>query len=109
MLILTRKLGEGIVIGPDIVVRVVEVKGGQVKLGIEAPRNTSVHREEIFRRIHEENVRAAAGTPDQLDQVVRTLRPGTGGGNSGGSNSGGSGGETRGGPLRGRKPRGGTP
>lgn len=75
MLILTRKLGEGIVIGTEVVVRVVEIKGTQVKLGIEAPQQTSVHREEVHRRICEENLRAAAQAPDRLDDVVRTLTP----------------------------------
>lgn len=75
MLILTRKLGEGIVIGPDVVVRVVEIKGTQVKLGIEAPQQTSVHREEVHRRICEENLRAAAQAPDRLDDMMRALSP----------------------------------
>jgi len=75
VLILTRKLGEGIVIGTEVVVRVVEIKGTQVKLGIEAPQQTSVHREEVHRRICEENLRAAAQTPDRLDDVVQALSP----------------------------------
>ncbi|MBI5137093.1 MAG: carbon storage regulator CsrA [Nitrospirae bacterium] len=73
MLILTRKLGEGIIIGADVVVRVIEVKGGQVKLGIDAPQKTTVHREEVYRRICEENVRAATHVPTRLDGVVRAL------------------------------------
>jgi len=75
VLILTRKLGEGIVIGTEVVVRVVEIKGTQVKLGIEAPQQTSVHREEVHRRICEENLRAAAHAPEQLDDVMRALGP----------------------------------
>jgi carbon storage regulator len=75
VLILTRKLGEGIIIGTEVVVRVVEIKGTQVKLGIDAPPQTSVHREEVHRRICEENLRAAAQTPDRLDDVVRALAP----------------------------------
>lgn len=51
MLILTRKAGEGIMIGPDIVIRVVEVKGGQVKLGVDAPGEVRVDREEVHERI----------------------------------------------------------
>lgn len=73
MLILTRKLGEGIVIGTEVVVRVVEIKGGQVKLGIDAPHETSVHREEVHRRICQENLRAAAQTPEQLEDVMRAF------------------------------------
>jgi carbon storage regulator len=73
VLILTRKLGEGVVIGADVVVRVIEVKGGQVKLGIDAPRQTPVHREEVYLRICEENVRAAAHAPTDLDAVARRV------------------------------------
>lgn len=51
MLILTRRLGETIRIGPDIVVTVLGVNGQQVRLGIEAPKEVAVHREEVYARI----------------------------------------------------------
>lgn len=51
MLILTRRMGETIVIGDDFVVTILGVKGGQVKVGVEAPKTVSVHREEIYKRI----------------------------------------------------------
>ena len=54
MLILTRKVGEVIMIGEDIVVKVLGVRSGQVKIGIEAPRELPVHRHEIFERIKSE-------------------------------------------------------
>ena len=54
-LILTRRIGESLVIGQDVTVRVLSVKGNQVRLGVEAPREVSVHREEIAARIREEN------------------------------------------------------
>ena len=54
MLILTRRVGETLVIGDDVVVTVLAVKGNQVRLGIKAPRSVSVHREEIFERIKRE-------------------------------------------------------
>lgn len=54
MLILTRKVGEVIMIGEDIVVKVLGVRSGQVKIGIEAPRELPVHRHEIFERIKAE-------------------------------------------------------
>jgi carbon storage regulator len=53
-LILTRRIGESLVIGDDVTVRVLSVKGSQVRLGIEAPREVSVHREEIAERIRAE-------------------------------------------------------
>jgi carbon storage regulator len=59
MLILTRKIGESVTIGDKIKVYVVEIKGRQVRLGIEAPPDTIVHREEIYQRILEENRLAA--------------------------------------------------
>lgn len=51
MLILTRRVGESIIIGDDIVVTILGLKGNQVKIGINAPKNVSVHREEIKRKI----------------------------------------------------------
>jgi carbon storage regulator len=51
MLILTRRVGETLMIGDEITVRVLSLKGGQVRVGINAPRNVAVHREEIYRRI----------------------------------------------------------
>jgi carbon storage regulator len=58
MLVLTRKLGENIRIGDSVKITVLEVRSGQVKLGIDAPPEVKVHREEIYARIQEENRRA---------------------------------------------------
>jgi len=58
MLVLTRKLGENIRIGDSVKITVLEVRSGQVKLGIEAPPEVKVHREEIYARIQEEARRA---------------------------------------------------
>ena len=63
MLILTRKSGESITIGDDVKITVIEVKGKQVRIGIDAPRNYIIHREEVYIRIQEENKRAAEKTP----------------------------------------------
>jgi carbon storage regulator len=59
MLVLSRKTTEGITIGPNIRVIVLETKGGQVRLGIEAPHAVQVHRDEVYARILEENKQAA--------------------------------------------------
>lgn len=58
MLVLTRKLGETIVIGDDIVVKVVDIHGKQIRLGIEAPKEITIFRGEIYDRIQEENKKA---------------------------------------------------
>ena len=66
MLVLTRKLGENIRIGDAVKITVLEVRSGQVKLGIEAPPEVKVHREEIYARIQEEKRaqgRKTEGTP----------------------------------------------
>jgi len=63
MLILTRKSGESITIGDDVKITVVEVKGKQVRIGIDAPRSYMIHREEIYLSIQEENRRAAKESP----------------------------------------------
>jgi carbon storage regulator len=52
MLILTRRIGESIVIGTDVSVTVIGVKGNQVRFGVTAPKSVAVHREEVFERIH---------------------------------------------------------
>ena len=67
MLLLTRKLGENIRIGDDVKITIVEVKGNHVKLGIDAPPNVKVHREEIYERIQEEARRARAAKPEGTD------------------------------------------
>ena len=59
MLILARRINETIVIGDDIRVSVVDIKGDQIKLGIEAPRHVKVYRQEVYEAIQEENREAA--------------------------------------------------
>jgi carbon storage regulator len=59
MLVLTRRANQSIIIGNDIIVTVLEIRGDQVRLGITAPRSVSVHREEVYAEIQRENREAA--------------------------------------------------
>jgi carbon storage regulator len=84
MLVLTRKLGEVIRIGTGVTVRVLEVKGNQVRLGLDAPPEVKIFREEIYRAILEKNEEAALGGPEVLDAAAtavqqRRRRPGKNG------------------------------
>ncbi|MDD5434010.1 MAG: carbon storage regulator CsrA [Nitrospira sp.] len=73
MLILTRKSGEGIRVGDEIKVVILEIKGNQVRVGIEAPQNIQVHRDEVHERIRSENITAASVTPapDYLQRLFK--------------------------------------
>jgi len=62
MLVLTRRPGESIVVGQDVIITVIEIKGGQVRIGIDAPRNVQVHREEIYEQVRQENIAAVASS-----------------------------------------------
>jgi carbon storage regulator len=74
MLVLTRKLGESIRIGDTIVVKIVDLDGRHVKLGIEAPKNVSVNREEIYERIQRENRAASVSKDTGLENIAQALR-----------------------------------
>ncbi len=74
MLILTRKIGETITIGDRIKIVVVDIKGKQVRLGVEAPQETMVFREEIYEKIQKENRLAAQLDFSQLDQLTDQLK-----------------------------------
>jgi carbon storage regulator len=76
MLILSRRPGESVTIGDDIMITVVSISGSQVRLGITAPREVRILREEIYQAIGEEN-RAAANVPDsgrKLEDALKRLR-----------------------------------
>lgn len=80
MLVLTRRKGEGIIIGDDIEIRVLNVSGDAVRIGIRAPVQVSVHRHEIYKAIQEENIaaaRAAAVMSQQLKEIP-VVPPGKG-------------------------------
>lgn len=74
MLILTRKLGESITIGNDIRVTILECQNKQVKLGIIAPKDIKVHREEIFEKIQEENKKALKISKLELIEIAQKWR-----------------------------------
>jgi len=75
VLILTRKINESIVIGDAIEVSVVELRGDQVKLGIVAPRDVTVHRKEVFDAIQSENRAAALASTTDLDSLSGLVPP----------------------------------
>jgi carbon storage regulator len=74
VLVLTRRANQSIMIGADVVVTVLEVRGDQVRIGIDAPRSISVHREEIFRELEAAN-RAAASPASGALEGLAALRP----------------------------------
>jgi carbon storage regulator len=71
MLVLSRQRDESIIIGDNVVVTVVDVRGDKVKLGIEAPQNISVHRREVYEAIRRENQQAARLRPEDARGIGR--------------------------------------
>lgn len=71
MLILTRKPGESIVIGDDIVVKVVETGKNNIRLGIEAPRDVTVLRQEVFESIQKENILSSQGDKSDITRAAK--------------------------------------
>ena len=75
MLILARKVNEQIMIGDQIEISVLDIKGDQVKLGIEAPRQVKVYRREVYQAIQDENVAAARAKPDHIPRLDDLVDP----------------------------------
>jgi carbon storage regulator len=74
MLILTRKLGESVTIGDDIKITILGVRGRQVRLGIIAPQKVTIHREEIYFKIQEENKKAACSPMEEVSRIVTMIK-----------------------------------
>ena len=74
MLVLTRRGGESIVIGNDVTVTVLEVRGDQVRIGIDAPKSVPIHREEVYVQVQQEN-RGAVASASRAADLLRGVRP----------------------------------
>lgn len=74
MLVLSRKVGESIIIGNEVMVTVVEFRGDQVRLGVEAPRSVQVYREELYAEVSRQNRAAAGVDPSDLDGLPKRPR-----------------------------------
>ncbi len=72
MLVLTRKPGEGIIIGDNIKITVIEVKGGGIRIGIDAPAELKIHRQEVYDRIIQENKEATQWKLADLNSLSAT-------------------------------------
>lgn len=86
MLVLSRRVGESIVIGNEVTVTVLEVRGDQIRVGIDAPRSVQVHREEVFRQLEAENT-SAAGAAARTQKLVARMPRGAAPPGSAGSRS----------------------
>jgi carbon storage regulator len=73
MLVLSRRAGESVVLGEDITVTVLEVRGDVVRVGIDAPRSLKVHRAELLEQLEEENQRAASPSEDVVAKLAKAL------------------------------------
>lgn len=73
MLVLTRKSGERLLIGDDIVITVLDTRGDGVRIGIDAPRGVRIQREEVVRAVTESNVAATLATPDDEERIKAAL------------------------------------
>ena len=73
MLILTRRVGENVIVGDDIVISVIEVRGDAVRIGIQAPRSLPVHREEVWLELQKSNARAARPDDSAVGAALREI------------------------------------
>lgn len=73
MLVLSRRAGESVVLGEDVTITVLEVRGDVVRIGIDAPRSLQVHRAELLVQLEEENRQAASPSEDVVARLTRAL------------------------------------
>lgn len=69
MLVLTRKAGEGLIIGDDVKIKIIEIKGGGIRIGIEAPPGQKIYRQEVYERICQENKEATNWSVVDLEKL----------------------------------------
>jgi len=74
MLVLSRKRDESIIIGDDIEVTVIDVRGDTVRIGVNAPKSVPIFRQEIYEAIQKENIAASKSMTEDLTQVAKALR-----------------------------------
>ena len=74
MLVLTRRVGESVIIGDNITVTILEVRGDVIRVGIDAPREVNVHRSEVYAAIEEANREAAAPSPDNVSAFTQQVQ-----------------------------------
>lgn len=73
MLVLTRKPDEGIIIGDDITIKIIEIKSGAIRIGIDAPSSTKIYRQEVYDRIRNENIGATNWDMADLETISDNL------------------------------------
>ncbi len=73
MLVLTRKIGDGIIIGDDIKIQIIEIKGGGIRIGIDAPLEKKIYRQEVYERMCRENREALQWDINDLDALSNNL------------------------------------
>lgn len=74
MLVLTRRIGESLIIGDDVIIRVLDVKGDVVRIGVDAPRHVQIHRQEVYEAVKAANQAAAASTDEALAALQDAVR-----------------------------------
>ncbi|MEN2986426.1 MAG: carbon storage regulator CsrA, partial [Thermodesulfovibrionaceae bacterium] len=73
MLVLTRKLGQSIRIGDEIIIKVLDIDGSQVRIGIEAPKGIPIFREELYEKLRESNIEALRVSKEISQEIINTV------------------------------------